>query len=119
MDNERYDNIEYEENWQNVPVTRAEPFNNEEDEYFSDYDENEDISGGEDAYTKNISFFKRKEGALPQPVIKLQLILSVIVILGLFLMKSLGGDFYASAKKWYFENLNKSLVIDFQEINLG
>ena len=108
MDNERYDNIEYEENWQNVPVTRAEPFNNEEDEYFSDY-----------AYTKNISFFKRKEGALPQPVIKLQLILSVIVILGLFLMKSLGGDFYDSAKKWYFENLNKSLVIDFQEINLG
>lgn len=119
MNNERYDNIEYEENWQSVPVTRAEPFNDEEDEYFSDYDENEDISVGEDVYTKNISFLKRKEGALPQPVIKLQLILSIIVILVLFLLKSFGGDFYDTAKNRYFENLNKSLVIDFQDLNFG
>ena len=118
MDNERYDNIEYEENWQNVPVTRAEPFNGDE-EYFSDYDENDDISYETDEYQNNPPAFRKKENSVPQPVIKLQLILSVIVILGLFLMKSLGGDFYDSAKKWYFENLNKSLVIDFQEINLG
>lgn len=119
MDNERYDNIEYEENWQSVPVTRAEPFSYAEEEYFSDYDENEDISDEEDVYAKNISFSKRKKGALPQPVIKLQLILGIIVIVGLFLMKSFGGAFYDTAKNWYFENLNKSLVIDFQDLNFG
>ena len=118
MDNGRYDSIEYDENLQSVPVTRAEPFNGDE-EYFSDYAENDDISYETDEYQNNPPAFRKKENSVPQPVIKLQLVLSIIAISGLFLMKTFGGTAYDTAKNWYFENLGKSLVIDFKEMNFG
>ena len=118
MDNGRYDSIAYDENWQSVPVTRAEPFNGDE-EYFSDYAENDDISYETDEYQNDPPAFRKKENSVPQPVIKLQLVLSIIAISGLFLMKTFGGTAYDTAKNWYFENLGKSLVIDFKEMNFG
>lgn len=116
MSNERYDNIEYNDEWQSVPVVRATPV---EAEY--DYDEidRENSIDVEDCSTEEYPQFfelkkRREDNVNPQPVIKFQFFMAILVLAGAFLLKGFGGNIYTSAKDWYFENLNNSLVITMQ-----
>ncbi len=102
MNNERYDNIEYNDNWQSIPVIRANAVENEP--YPEEYFDEPDFDTSETLPTKKIS-------DNPQPVIKLQFILSIIFIAIAFLLKNFGGEFYPKVKSFYFDNLNQSIVI--------
>lgn len=119
MSRERYDNIEYNDEWQSVPVVRATPVESEDD-YDEDNIEGEDFTDDEDyssqEYPQISGLKKRKEdNSNPQPVIKLQFFLAILILIGAFLLKGVGGEIYTTVKNWYFENLNNSLVITMQE----
>ena len=104
MNNERYDNIEYNDNWQSIPVIRANAVENEP--YSEEYFDETDFDNSE---TETLPPKKIPDN--PQPVIKLQFILSIIFIAIAFLLKNFGGEFYPKAKSLYFDNLNQSIVI--------
>lgn len=118
MSRERYDNIEYNDEWQSVPVVRATPVESEDD--YEDNIEGEDFTDDEDyssqEYPQISGLKKRKDdNSNPQPVIKLQFFLAILILVGAFLLKGVGGEIYTTVKNWYFENLNNSLVITMQE----
>ena len=101
---ERYDTIDYEDNWQSVPVVRAKAF-----EPYEAFDSEEEYNETDD--TEPV--VKKQLPDIPQPVIKLQFIFSMIVLVAAFLLKNFGGDFYQTVKSFYFDNLNQSVVITF------
>ena len=112
MKKERYDNIEYNDEWQSVPVVRAEPVpdNDDEDAYEEDdFPYDEDFQQENGIYKELIP--KRKESQNPQPVIKLQLLFAVLAVAAAFALRGIGGDIYAVVKDWYFKNLNNSLIV--------
>lgn len=101
----RYDNIEYNDQWESVPVARAEPIHiDPDDEDF--YQENEDYQEPINEKSKR----KIKEKSSPQPVLKMQILLAILLLATAFILKFLGGEVYTTAKEWYFTNLNNSLV---------
>ncbi len=106
----RYDNIEYNDEWQSVPVVRAEPVADDYDDtaYEEDYDTYSGQSNDFESFSnKAIS----KKEVTPQPVIKLQFLLAVIILIVAFVLKNYGGNLYTTVSDWYFSNLNNSLVI--------
>lgn len=114
MQSERYDNIEYNDEWESVPVVRAEAvttnydYDSDLEEYEEDYDT---YSGQSDGY-KNFTYERpEKKESNPQPVIKLQFLLAFLVLATGFILKNYGGELYANVSNWYFENLNNSLVV--------
>lgn len=115
MSDERYDNIEYNEEWQSVPVVRAEPaeeYDEEEDIYDDEYPDDENAPEQDDVYKHIPVIIKpNAENSNPQPVIKMQFFLAFLVVAGAFLLKNFGGELYTKASEWYFDNLNNSLVI--------
>lgn len=118
MSKDRYDNIEYNDEWQSVPVVRATPVELEDD--YEDDIERQEFIDDEDYQSQEYPQFsdlkKRKEdNSNPQPVIKLQFFLAILILVGAFLLKGVGGEIYTTVKNWYFENLNNSLVITMQE----
>lgn len=116
MEQERYDNIEYNEEWQSVPVERAEPvgadFDNENNEILFD---DEDYSEKDNQYIKFEGFMKNRKSSAPQPVIKLQFLISILALILAFGLKNFGGEIYNMAKDWYFKNLNNSLIAVLQK----
>lgn len=114
MKNERYDSIEYNDEWQSVPVVRAEPVQDiayDDDPYEEDefpYDEDYQQENG--IYQSFINK-KKKTNTAPQPVIKLQFLIAIIAVAGAFLLKNFGGELYTIVSEWYFKNLNNSLVV--------
>ena len=112
MNDERYDNIEYNDNWQSIPVVRATAVDYyEENDNYSDENFEDDTDNIEENQTS--SAIRLPEN--PQPVIKLQFFISLIVILLAFLLKNFGGDVYTRTKEIYFTNLNHSLVVTLPE----
>ncbi|MEE0858682.1 MAG: hypothetical protein U0M12_04335 [Acutalibacteraceae bacterium] len=115
MSDERYDNIEYNEEWQSVPVVRAEPaeeYDEEEDIYDDEYPDDENAPEQDEVYKHIPVIIKpNAENSNPQPVIKMQFFLAFLVVAGAFLLKNFGGELYTKASEWYFDNLNNSLVI--------
>lgn len=118
MEQERYDNIEYNEEWQSVAVEHAEPFKEDyktdDDEIMfdnDDYDTEKNVIPTIESIKSHLPEIKN-----PQPVIKFQLLISIIALAGAFLLKNFGGDIYTMAKNWYFENLDNSLVATLQGI---
>ncbi|MEE0266266.1 MAG: hypothetical protein UD936_11640 [Acutalibacteraceae bacterium] len=105
----RYDNIEYNDEWQSVPVVRAEPIAYDYDEL--DNEEDYDTYSGQDNDYKAFKKPDKKKTGTPQPVIKLQFMLSIAVLLLAFVLKNYGGSLYTTVSQWYFENLNNSLVV--------
>ena len=101
---ERYDTIDYEDNWQSVPVVRAKAF-----EPYEEFASEEEYAENDD--TEPV--VKKQLPDIPQPVIKLQFIFSIVVLVAAFLLKNFGGDFYQTVKSFYFDNLNQSVVITF------
>lgn len=117
MKEDRYDNIEYNDSWESVPVVRAEPVQEYEEDEEEDFRENED--SGQEKGTHTEFFKERRSVQNPQTVIKLQFLLAIIAVAAAFILKSLGGDIYASVNKWYFDNLNNSLIVTLSDITKG
>lgn len=120
MQSERYDNIEYNDEWESVPVVRAESvttnydYDNDLDEYEEDYDT---YSGQSDGYKNFIYERQEKKESNPQPVIKLQFLLAFLVLATGFILKNYGGELYTTVSNWYFENLNNSLIVTMKSQN--
>ncbi len=120
MKSERYDSIEYSDEWESVPVVRAEPlttqydYDEDSDEYEEDYDT---YSGQSDGYNMFTEVKQKKKESNPQPVIKLQFLLAFLVLATAFILKSYGGELYTTVSNWYFENLNNSLVVTMKSQN--
>lgn len=114
MQSERYDNIEYNDEWESVPVVRAESvttnydYDSESDEYEEDYDT---YSGQSEGYKSFTYERPEKTESNPQPVIKLQFLLAFLVLVTGFILKNYGGELYTTISNWYFKNLNNSLVV--------
>lgn len=120
MKSERYDSIEYGDEWESIPVVRAEPlasqYNYDEDS--DDYDEDYDTYSGQSNSYKIFTDVKpREKESNPQPVIKLQFLLAFLVLATAFILKSYGGELYTTISNWYFENLNNSLVVTMKSQN--
>lgn len=114
MQSERYDNIEYNDEWENVPVVRAEPITSHYD-YDSNLDEDEEdydtYSGQSDGYKSFEDIRPKKNEGTPQPVIKLQFLLGFLVLATAFILKNYGGALYTTVSEWYFNNINNSLIV--------
>lgn len=104
---ERFDNIEYESDWQSVADTQyAQPFSEiDEEELQSNIKENDK---------------KKKEKSMKQLVVILQLVLCIIIFATFFILKETGSKLYETVANWYSENLNNSLIIssDFSHFDI-
>lgn len=114
MDSGRYDNIEYDDDWQTVSTVRAEPLNiYDESEYdredYSQSPEDEIYRGLHRTDGETVKKAKKKTGF--QLIIKLQLIACIIIIIAAFGIKSFGGELYNAVNNWYKEEINSSLII--------
>lgn len=123
METQRYDSIEYEEDWQTVPTLKVESAKgysrkastsrryDEEDAYDDDmYDEEDEEQG----IYKTIDYEKAekvKKAISPQLLVKLQLIACLVVAITAFGIKTIGGDIYTTASNWYQQQLHASLII--------
>lgn len=123
MQSERYDSIEYNDEWESIPVVRAEPVGShydyehdidEEYDYEEDYDT---YSGQSDGYRNFEDIKPKKTDSTPQPVIKLQFLLAFIILVFAFILKNYGGDLYNTVSQWYFDNLNNSLIVTMKSQN--
>ena len=118
MKSERYDSIEYGDEWESVPVVRAEPLTTQYnyDEDSDDYEEDYDTYSGQSNSYEIFTDVMPKESN-PQPVIKLQFLFAFLVLAIAFILKSYGGELYTTVSNWYFENLNNSLVVTMKSQN--
>lgn len=111
---QRFDKIEYDENWQTVSCqTYAQPYCEESEE---EQLQNDEITQGD--------IRVKKEKSPKQLVIILQLILCILIFSAFYILKQTGSDFYNSLSRWYSENLNNSLIStntfsDFDINNIG
>lgn len=53
---------------------------------------------------------KRKKSHNSQVLITAQLIICLLIALAAFIIKTIGGDFYADTRQWYYGELNKSII---------
>ena len=107
MESSRYDNIEYDDQWQSVQSVKAESiaYDYDYDDYNDDREEDEKNS----VVREKVEKLKIRSA---QPVIKLQLILCIIIALLAFAFKAFGGDLFSYAYDWYKTNLNNPVVIN-------
>ena len=92
MNEEKRNEITYDENWQNVsyaeyPVTVKK--NKDEDK-----------------------MIEKKVDSPKQLLITIQLLVCIIIILVAFIIKSFGGELYKNTNEWYYSNLNSSAIFD-------
>lgn len=120
MNTQRYDSIEYEEDWQSVPTIKVESARGysrregtairDEEEYDEDVYRDEEEQG----IYKTIDQEKAekiKKAISPQLLIKLQLIACLLVAITAFGIKTIGGDLYTTARTWYQQQMQASLII--------
>ncbi len=55
---------------------------------------------------------KRKKSHNTQVLVTMQLIICLLLALAAFIIKTVGGDFYAAARQWYYGELNKSIIAE-------
>lgn len=55
---------------------------------------------------------KKKENSPKQLLITIQLILCILIALAALVIKTIGGDFYATAREMYYSSLNNSAIFD-------
>lgn len=101
MNEENRNSITYDEGWESVtnceyPVVGS--VNLEENE---DNDEN----------VKQTTP-KKKDNSPKQLLITIQLIVCILIALAALVIKTIGGDFYASAREMYYSSLNNSAIFD-------
>lgn len=107
MENSRYDNIEYDDDWQSVQSVKAESIASDYD--YDDYNEDDEEEQKSSVIKEKVEKLKVRSA---QPVIKLQLILCLIIALLAFAFKYFGGELFTYAYDWYTTNLNDPVVIN-------
>ena len=55
---------------------------------------------------------KNKDNSPKQLLITIQLILCILIALAALVIKTIGGDFYASSREMYYSSLNNSAIFD-------
>ena len=55
---------------------------------------------------------KKKDNSPKQLLITIQLILCILIALAALVIKTIGGDFYASSREMYYSSLNNSAIFD-------
>lgn len=103
MNEENKSSITYDEGWKNVADT-------EYPHIVSEYSEEIDENYNSDEEINNIS--DKKKDSPKQLLITIQLILCIIAALAAFALKSIGGEVYETARQWYYNNLNSSVIFD-------
>lgn len=99
MNEENKNSITYDEGWESVTNC----------EYPVVGTTNTEINDDESIKLKEQ---KKKENSPKQLLITIQLIICILIALAALLIKSFGGDFYASAREVYYSNLNNSAIFD-------
>lgn len=99
MNEENKNSITYDEGWESVTNR----------EYPVVGTTNTEINDDESIKLKEQ---KKKENSPKQLLITIQLIICILIALAALLIKSFGGDFYASAREVYYSNLNNSAIFD-------
>lgn len=99
MNEENKNSITYDEGWESVTNC----------EYPVVGTANTEINDDESIKLKEQ---KKKESSPKQLLITIQLIICILIALAALLIKSFGGDFYASAREIYYSNLNNSAIFD-------
>jgi len=108
MDDNRYDSIEYDDNWQSVTTITPDY----EDYSDAEYSDNEYV--GNKSY-EQVNKNKNKKHSRSQLLIKIQLFLCILTAVTAFALKSYGGELYQRANQWYTQQMASSLVIEFPQ----
>lgn len=120
MNEERYDNIDYDAGWQTTQTVTAEPVRMQSYGAADPYEDDED-----DVYLKRRrrQFDDEEEGrerikkakasrSGTQVLIKYQLIVCILAAIAAFALKSFGGQIYEMVDSWYTAQINSSLVVE-------
>lgn len=105
MDDNRYDTISYEENWQSVSTPEYYTYDPEADIHMPD--EDEEYGQTEDIYVKPA---KKQKSSNPWLII-VQLVLCVVIFAAVYVMKEMDLDIFHTIKQWYNAEVNNSLII--------
>lgn len=97
---ENRNTITYDDNWQNVTEPEVPLFHApSNDNSLIEYSEPEETPP--------------KEKAPPrQLLITLQLVICALMALAAFILKSMGGEWYSTARGWYYTQLNSSAIFE-------
>lgn len=98
MNEENKNSITYDEGWKSVtnceyPVVGS-----------ANLEENEENTKQKEK--------KKKENSPKQLLITIQLILCILIALAALVIKTIGGDFYATVREMYYSSLNNSAIFD-------
>ena len=111
MENERYDNIEYEADWKTVQTVTAKPAKTSiyraNEEMYIDHEEEEADDQKEQQKTKK----ERAPQSGTQLLIKFQLVICILAAVAAFALKAFGGELYEMVGGWYNSQINASLLI--------
>ena len=96
---ERRNSITYDDNWQSVtepevPVIHAP----DENDSFTEYSAHEEAPA--------------HRPPSRQLLITVQLVICALIAFAAFILKSMGGEWYASVREWYDTQLNSSAVFE-------
>lgn len=107
MDENRFDDITYEEDWQSSSQPQyAQTVRLVEN--YSGYDDSDDETSENDARLQG----HKKPKSPKQWLIIVQLILCFLAFAGFFALKEIGGDLYKSVVQWYKTELNNSMIMN-------
>lgn len=120
---DRYDNIEYSfedtppPSDSDVQVTQKDGFITSQ-HYSSDLTDkalntetDENITEEEPNGKKE----KKDKNTQRELVVVCQLVICILIAITAYIIKSFGGDTYEKARDFYYNNLNNSLIIDFEK----
>lgn len=108
MNEDFKNNITYDDDWKSVSTA----------EYAKVYEDESELA--ENEKTDHVNKKVKKNKDFPkQYLITFQLIICIIIALIAFVLTSFGGDIYAAAHDWYYENLNKSVIFDIGDTRIN
>ena len=98
MNEENKNTITYDEGWESVTESEYPVVGSAAES------ENEDKPAPEDK--------KKKDNSPKQLLITIQLIICILIALAALVIKSIGGEFYATVRDMYYSNLNNSAIFE-------
>lgn len=119
---ERYDNIEYSfESEKAPPADTAVQFTEKDgfitsQQYVRESSDMGESEGMSERIPAEKAPKKRKDKNSQREIVTvLQLSVCIVIALAAFIIKNIGGDIYNNVKKMYYDNLNNSVIIDFEK----
>lgn len=105
METNRYDSIEYDEDWQSIdtiPATAAE---------YTMEDSAVDTEDASEAVLQEKEVKKSNKASGTQTIIRLQLIVCLLVAIAFFVVKTLNADLYNTFIQWYTVQIISSIIV--------